>query len=315
MSFYKDKKVVVTGGSGFVGTNFILELLDRGAKVTTHTHIRPMKIQDDRINVIENIDLFKLDDCIKLLDGADYVIHCGGNITNPTEVRTNVQVLLHNINSTGNILEATSKCGLQGYLDINSSTGYPDRRYPVTEEEYWDEEPHDSYFGYGWMRRYKEKMMEFVHGFSDFKVGLARGTATFGPYDNFNLKTCHVVPALINRVLGNENPLIVWGNKDVVRDFLYIKDLVNGALLVLEKGESMRPYNLGAGNPITIGQILDGVISATNKNPIVEWDESKPTTIPFRMVNTDRIKSELGFKQEWTFEQGLQETIDWYLEN
>jgi len=86
-------------------------------------------------------------------------------------------------------------------------------------------------------------------------------------------------------------------------------------LLVLEKGESMRPYNLGAGNPITIGQILDGVISATNKNPIVEWDESKPTTIPFRMVNTDRIKSELGFKQEWTFEQGLQETIDWYLGN
>ena len=217
--FYKDKKVVVTGGSGFVGSNFLLELLERGADITTHTHIRPMEIEDDRIRVVENIDLFKLDDCVKLLEGADYVIHCGGYITNPSEVRTNVQVLLHNINSTANVLEAAAKCGLKGYLDINSSTGYPDRRYPITEDEYWDEEPHESYFGYGWMRRYREKLMEFVSGFSDLKIALGRGTAMYGPHDNFNPKTCHVIPALINRVLSGEDPFVVWGTADVVRDF------------------------------------------------------------------------------------------------
>ena len=107
--FYKDKKVVVTGGSGFVGTNFILELLERGADVTTHTHIRPMEIQDERIRLVKDIDLFKLDDCIKLLYGADYVIHCGGYITNPAQVRTNVQVLLHNINSTANAASSVVK--------------------------------------------------------------------------------------------------------------------------------------------------------------------------------------------------------------
>ena len=313
--FYKDKKVVVTGGSGFVGTNFLLELLERGADVTTHTHIRPMEIEDDRINIIENIDLFKLDDCMKLLDGADYVIHCGGYITNPSEVRTNVQVLLHNINSTANVLEASAKCGLKGYLDINSSTGYPDRRYPITEDEYWEEEPHEADFGYGWMRRYREKLMEFVSSFSDLKIGLGRGTAMYGPFDNFNPKTCHVIPALINRVLSGEDPFVVWGTPDVVRDFLYVRDVVDGALLVLEKGESMKPQNIGAGSPVTVGDIVNAVLKATGKNPKVEYDETKPTTIPFRMVSTDRINNELGFKPKWTFEEGIKNTVDWYIKN
>jgi len=306
--FYKDKKVVVTGGSGFVGTNFLLELLDRGADVTTHTHVRPMEIQDERIKVVKDIDLFKLDDCMKLLDGADYVIHCGGYITNPSEVRTNVQVLLHNINSTANVLEASAKCGLKGYLDINSSTGYPDRRHPVQEDEYWDEEPHESYFGYGWMRRYREKLMEFVSGFSDLKIALGRGTAMYGPYDNFN-------PALIHRVLSGEDPFVVWGTPDVVRDFLYVRDVVDGGLLVLEKGESMKPYNIGAGTAITVGDIVDSILKATDKNPKVVYDETKPTTIPFRMVSTDRIQNELGFEPKWSFEEGIKKTVDWYVNN
>lgn len=313
--FFKNKKIVVTGGSGFVGTNFILELLERDANIITHTHIRPMEIQDERIKVIENIDLFKLEDCMKLLDGADYVIHCGGYITNPSEVRTNVQVLLHNITSTGNVLEAAAKCGLKGYLDINSSTGYPDKRYPIKENQYWEEEPYEAYFGYGWMRRYREKLMEFVSGFSDLKIGLGRATALFGPYDNFNPKTCHVIPALINRVLKDENPFIVWGTPDVVRDFLYVRDVIDGALLVLEKGESMRPYNIGAGTPVTVGDIVDSVLKATDKTPKVEYDSTKPTTIPFRMVDTTRITEELGFKPKYSFEQGIQKTVDWYIRN
>ena len=311
----KNKKVVVTGGSGFVGTNFILELLERGADITTHTHVRPMEIQDERIKLVKNIDLFKLDDCIKLLDGADYVIHCGGYITNPSEVRTNVQVLLHNINSTANVLEAAAKCELKGFLDINSSTGYPDRRYPITEDEYWDDEPYISYYGYGWSRRYREKIMEHCSHFSDMKIGIARGTAMFGPYDNFNSKNCHVIPALINRVLKDENPFVVWGSPDVVRDFLYVKDVVNGALLVLENGESMRPYNLGYGSTINIGQIVDTILKVTDKNPKVEWDNTKPTTIPFRSFNTDRIRNELGFKPKYTFEEGIKETVEWYDKN
>ena len=312
---FKNKKVVVTGGSGFIGTHFINELLDRGAKVKTSIHKRPLKVSDERIEVVENIDLEKLDDAIKLIDGADYVIHTSGYIGHPSGIATDFQIALNQLTVITNELEASYKCGVKGFLDLNSSTGYPDRRYPITEDEYWDDEPYISYYGYGWMRRYREKLMEHTSHLTDMKIGIARGTAIFGPHDNFDLKTCHVVPALLKRVMSDEDPFVVWGSPDVVRNFLYVKDVIKGCLLVLENGESMRPYNVGYGSTVTIGDIVDVILKATGKTPKVEWDNSKPTTIPFRMVSTERITNELGFKPDYTFEDGMRETVDWYLEN
>ena len=222
---------------------------------------------------------------------------------------------MNQLNLIGCVLEACAKEGVKKFLDLNSSTGYPDIREPLTEDMFWVDEPYKSYYGYGWMRRYREKLMEHVSKFSGLEIALARCTAIFGPNDNFNLKTCHVVPALIKRVLNDENPFIVWGSPDVVRDFLYVKDVVNGGLLILEKGESMRPYNLGYGSGITIGEIVDTILKVTGKTPEVQWDETKPTTIPFRAVSVERIKNELGFKPIYTFEQGIEETINWYKNN
>jgi GDP-L-fucose synthase len=314
-NFFKDKKIVVTGGSGFIGSNFILELVKRGIHVTTHTHKSELQIITDNITVIPNIDLTKLEDCMKLLEGADYVIHCGGNIAHPSTVPTDIQISIQHLTIMGTLLDACVKSGVKKILDLNSSTGYPDIREPLNEDQFWVDEPYKSYFGYGWMRRYREKLLEHVSKFSGLEVGLARCTAIFGPYDNFNLKTCHVVPALIKRVLSGEDPLIVWGTPDVVRDFLYIKDVINGALLILEKGESMRPYNLGYGGGITIEEIVNAIVKVTGKDIEIKWDSSKPTTIPFRAVDTSRITNELGFKPEYTFEEGINETINWYKEN
>ena len=311
---YKNKKVVVTGGSGFIGTHFIQELLNRGATVITHTHKNPLKIQDERIEVVENIDLETLDGALNLIVGADYVIHTAGYIGHPSGIATDFQIARNQINVITNVLDACYQAGIEGFLDLNSSTGYPDRRYPITEDEYWDDEPYISYYGYGWMRRYREKVMEHTSHLTDMKIGIARGTAIFGPHDNFDLKTCHVVPALVKRVLSGEDPFAVWGSPDVVRDFLYVKDVVKGCLLVLENGESMRPYNVGYGSTVTIGDIVDVILKVTGKTPKVEWDNSKPTTIPFRMVSTERITNELGFKPDYTFEEGMRETVDWYLE-
>lgn len=314
--FYNDKKVAVAGGSGFIGTHYISELLSQGAQVKTHTHIRPLALDDlSNIEVLENVNLENLDDCFKLVEGADYVVHSGGRICHPSNVPTDIQISMQNIKVTGNLLEASYKSKVKGFLDLNSSTGYPDRRYPITEDEFWDDEPYISYYGYGWMRRYREKLIEHVSHLSNMKIAITRGTAIFGPHDNFDLKTCHVVPALIKRVLSGEDPFVVWGTPDVVRDFLYVKDVVKGALLVLEKGESMRPYNLGYGSTITIGDIVDNILEVTGKNPKVMYDATKPTTIPFRMVSTDRIAQEIGFKPSYSFKEGLEETVDWYLKN
>ena len=312
--FYKGKTVAVAGGSGFIGTHYIEKLLEYGANVITHTHVRPLQVQDERINIIENLDLEKLEDCYKLVEGADYLVHSGGRICHPASVPTDIQVSIQNIKVTGNLLEAAYKSNLKGFLDLNSSTGYPDIRKPIEEDEFWTGEPHDKYYGYGWMRRYREKLMEHVSRFSNMKIALARGTAIYGPNDNFDLKTCHVVPALIKRVLSGENPFEVWGSPDVVRDFLYVKDVVRAGLLILEKGESMRPYNVGSGEAITVGDIVDAILKATERSPKVFYDSSKPTTIPFRMVSTHRLENELGFSKEYSFEQGIAETVKWYKE-
>jgi len=314
-NFLKGKKVVVTGGSGFIGTHFLKELVNRGARVRTSTNKSLLQFDTDEVIVYGGINLLSLDDCIKLTEGADYVIHCAGEVAHPSSVPTDVQISLKQLNLIGNVLEACAKNGVKRFLDLNSSTGYPDIRRPITEDEYWVDEPYKSYYGYGWMRRYREKLMEHVSKFSGLEIALARCTAIFGPNDNFNLKNCHVVPALIKRVLSDENPFTAWGSPDVVRDFLYVKDVVDGALLILEKGESMRPYNLGYGGGITIGEILDTILKVTGKNPEINWDDSKPTTIPFRAVSTDRIKNELGFEPKYTFEQGIKETIEWYIKN
>jgi len=314
-NFLKGKKVVVTGGSGFIGTHFLKELVETGAYIRTSIHKKELKFEHNHIQVFHDIDLMKLEDCVKLTEGADYVIHCAGEIAHPSSVPTDVQISLKQLNLIGNVLEASAKNKVKRFLDLNSSTGYPDIRRPITEEEYWDGEPYQSYFGYGWMRRYREKLMEHVSKFSGLEIALARCTAIFGPHDNFNLKNCHVVPALIKRILDDENPFTAWGSPDVVRDFLYVKDVVEGALLILEKGESMKPYNLGYGDGITIGEILDTILKITGKTPEVIWDDTKPTTIPFRAVSTDRIKNELGFVPKYSFEEGIKETIEWYMNN
>jgi GDP-L-fucose synthase len=315
MNIYKNKKVVVTGGSGFIGTHFIQELLERGANIRTSIHKTPLKIQDDRIEVLENIDLTKFDDVMKLVEGVDIVIHCAGNILHPSTVAADYQVGLSHIVIMTNVLEACYKSNVKKFLDLNSSTGYPDKEHPITEYEYFDGEPYISYYNYGWMRRYREKLMEHTSHLCDMHIGIARGTAIFGPHDNFDLESCHVVPALIKRHLSGEDPFVVWGSPDVVRDFLYVKDVVNGALLILQEGVSMRPYNLGYGSTITIGDIVNTILKITGKAPEVRWNKSKPTTIPFRACSTERIETELGFKPKYTFEKGMKETIDWYENN
>jgi len=309
---YQDKTIVVTGGSGMIGTHMIKELLKRGADVRTHIHKSPLKIDDDRIEILNNIDLTNIDDCIELIDGADYVIHLAGMIANPKYVPTDFQITLNQITCLTNVIDACQRCEVEKFIDLNSGTGYPLKDYPLKEEEYWDGEPYISYYGYGWMRRYREKVLEHCSHISDMKIYISRTTAVFGPHDNFDLETSHVIPALIKRILKGENPFVVWGTPDVVRDFIYVDDVVNGMLLIMDEGNPMEPYNLGSGESITIGRLVESVLSACDLQLNVEWDSTKPTTIPFKLADIDKI-TKLGFVPKYTFEQGIKKTIEWYL--
>ena len=309
---YQDKTIVVTGGSGMIGTHMIEELLKRGADVRTHIHKSPLKIDDDRIEILYDIDLTNIDDCIELIDGADYVIHLAGMIANPKYVPTDFQITLNQITCLTNVIDACQRCGVKKFIDLNSGTGYPLKDYPLKEEEYWDDEPYISYYGYGWMRRYREKVLEHCSHISDMEIYISRTTAVFGPHDNFDLETSHVIPALIKRSFKGENPFVVWGTPDVVRDFIYVEDVINGMLLIMDKGNPMEPYNLGSGESITIGRLVESVLASGDLKLNIEWDSTKPTTIPFKLADISKI-TELGFVPKYTFEQGIKKPIEWYL--
>ena len=122
---YSNKKVIVTGGSGMIGTHMIKRLLKEGAKIKTHTHKKPLRIKDTRIDVVKNINLTKIDDCLKLIKGADIVIHLAGEIANPKYVANDFQITLNQITCLTNVIDASQRCGIEKFIDLNSGTGYP----------------------------------------------------------------------------------------------------------------------------------------------------------------------------------------------
>ncbi|MFZ0053016.1 MAG: NAD-dependent epimerase/dehydratase family protein, partial [Desulfobaccales bacterium] len=185
--------------------------------------------------------------------------------------------------------------------------------YPVKEEEMWSAPPHPVYFGYGWMRRYLELLGEFVSQKSAIGVAICRPTAVYGRHDDFDPKTSHVIPALIRRAVAKEHPYVVWGTGKEIRDFLHITDLVRGCLFLLDKHAVCDPVNIGYGKAVTVKEIVNIILQAAgHEKARVEFDASKPVTIPVRMVDTTKAKKLLDFEPRVTLEEGLRDTVNWY---
>ena len=222
-------------------------------------------------------------------------------------------VMTSNLVLTVQTLQAAWDAGIQRFLVFGSSTGYPATQHPVKEEEMWSGPTHPSYFGYGWMRRYLERISEFVASKTKMGIALVRPTAIYGRYDNFDPVTGHVIPALIRRAAAKENPFEVWGTGNEVRDFLHISDLVRGCLLALEKHAVCDPVNIGYGKTTTIKDVVRGILkAAAHDRAQVVFNSSKPTAIPVRMVDTSKAKRILGFEPSVSLEEGLADTVRWY---
>ncbi len=312
--FYRNMRVLVTGGTGFVGTHLVQELLKQGAKIRVPIHNRPMIINDERIETVY-ADLNILDDCIKISEGMDFVFHAAGTVgaAGETEINTMASIT-KNLVLNAYMLQAAWATGVHRFLIFSSSTGYPAADYAVKEEEMWSGPPHPAYFGYGWMRRYLERLAEFVVSNSRMKIAIVRPSAVYGRYDNFKPATSHVLPALIRRAVAKENPFVVWGTGDEVRDFLHIADFARGCLLMLEKYAEGDAVNIGSGQVVTIKDCVRIVLKAAgHDNAQVIFDSKKPTTIPFRMIDISKAERILNFKPIMNLEDGIRDTTKWYL--
>lgn len=312
--FYHNKKVLVTGGTGFIGSHLVRALLDHGAAVRVPVHNRSLIVKDSGIETV-SADLANLSDCLSVMNRIDYAFHAAGAVgAAGVQGYQLMEGITKNLTLTGNILQAAWAKDVKKIVIFGSSTAYPAYNHPVKEEEMWLDEPHPSYWGYGWMRRYLEKLSEYVSQISPCTVVLIRPSAVYGPGDNFTEKTSHVIPALIKRAVHGESPYVVWGKGDEVRDFIHVSDFARACLLALEKCSHFDPINIGSGRANTIREIVRLILAAVGyKDVPAVFDSTKPITIPFRMIETEKARHLLGFEPHISLDQGIKDTVQWYV--
>jgi len=313
--FYRDKKVLVTGGSGLAGSHLIKALINQGAIVTTIQHKKPIYVNHANLIVI-NGDLCNSDFCWEALEGQDYVFHCAAVTSGAYDIVNNpAKHITSNLVMCARLLEVANLSKVKRFLFMSSTTVYPDGDYPMKESDVWTGEVHPSYQAVGWMKRYVEKLCEFYHDRTDLDTCIIRPANFYGPGDDFSTETGHALPALINRLVNGEDPLSVWGDGEAIRDFLFVQDIVDGMLLIMEHYCCGKALNIGSGEAVSIKDALDIILKILGTNPKIEYDASKPSTIPVRKMNVDLAKKLLDFTPGYSLEDGLKITIDWFKHN
>ena len=310
------KRILITGASGFVGTNFLARLHGRAEFDLTavyHSH-RPQVLHDGVRYV--HADLTDRTSCQEVCEGAEWVCHFAGKLSTTAVMATSpVGPLAENAAIHTNVLEAASRSGVEKLLLLSSTTGYPASSEPLSEEAFFGEDPPTPYEPVGWLSRFVEKVSEqYVRKASSPETVIAlRPTSIYGPHDDFEFETCHALPAMIRRVVERHHPIEVWGSGEDGRDLLYVGDLVDACMLALERCNGFSAYNVGAGASSTINEILDLLIDLDGYSDAkVVHDLARSRHVSVRTFDCSRALNQLGFKASTSLEAGLRETLEWY---
>ncbi len=313
MSFFKGKKVLVTGGTGLIGRPLVDMLIEQEADVTVASLDDPSRAPDGV--KFQRLDLREFSSCMKVCEGQEIVFQLAGVKGSPAmTAKKPASFLVPTVTFSFNMMEAARRSGVERFL-FTSSVGVYQPAEVFYEDSVWTTFPSPNDRFAGWAKRLCELQAEsykIEHNWD--KISIVRPANVYGPFDNFDPENAMVIPSLIHRVLSGENPLTVWGDGAPIRDFIHAKDVARGMLLAVEKGIN-EPINLGSGKGITIKEVAQAVANNVPDGPIsITWDTSKPKGDAKRLMDMSRAKS-YGFECEISIEQGIKETIDWYLNN
>lgn len=317
-SFWKNKKVLVTGGLGFVGSHLVEQLVTMGSKVTILDHVTSKKLINieqvrSKISIV-NGDCDVIADARTACEGQDIVMNLAARVGG---IEYNQQhqgsILSANLNIASTILEAARQSKVSKVLAVSSACVYPrDAHIPTPESEGFRDEPEPTNGGYGWAKRMQELLSKYYSEEYNMEIAVVRPYNTYGPRDHFEPDKSHVIPSLIRRIYNNENPLNVWGSGKQSRAFLYVTDLVHGMLLACEKSTTTNPINLGTDEEVTIKQLVELIISLSNHKITVAFDTSRPDGSPRRNSDNTLAKKLLHFSPRVSLREGLARTVEWY---
>jgi GDP-L-fucose synthase len=318
MGFWKDKKVLVTGGAGFVGSNLVEILVGSEARVTVVDNLENGSLDNfrklkDNIRFIKS-DLRNFKEAKESCRYQEIVMNLAAKVGGIEYNRTHLGTMFKdNILINTNTLEAAREAKVERFLVVSSACVYPrDCTIPTPEEEGFEGVPEPTNEGYGWAKRMAEVQGRLYAQEFGMKIGIVRPYNCYGPRDHFDPKKSHVIPALIKRIFDGEDPLVVWGNGEQSRAFLYVEDFARGLIEVIEKYPVPDPINIGTDEEIKIKDLIKLILKLSSKNPQVFFDTSKPTGQPRRNCDTRKAKEVIGFEAKVSLKEGLKKTIDWY---
>ena len=320
-NFWKNKKVLVTGGAGFIGSHVVEKLILRGAKVFVLDNLQNGNLKN--LKHLGKKYTFIKGDCTdaktaeKACEDMDVVMNLAARVGGIEYNRTHQATMLKDNMLIGTVmLEAARKMNVERFLVVSSACVYPRNcSVPTPESEGFMDEPEPTNGGYGWAKRMNELQGKYYNEEFGIKVGIVRPYNCYGPRDHFDNETSHVIPALIKRVLAGENPIKVWGTGKQTRAFLYVEDLAEGMILAIEKSSVPDPINLGTNQEISINNLIKLILKKSSINAKILFDTSKPDGSPRRNSDNRKAVDKIGFIAKTKLDEGLAKTIEWYKKN
>lgn len=306
----KSSKILVTGGSGFLGSHLVAQLKKRG--VPSNNIIVPRSIETDLRN---------RGNCRRVTKDMDIVIHLAGNVGGIGKNKMLPATLFYDNAIMGiELMEAARINKVKKFVSIGTICAYPKfTPLPFKEEELWSGYPEETNAPYGLAKKMLLVQAQAYRAQYGFNCIYLLPVNLYGPGDNFDPESSHVIPALIKKIVDAKNKgknyIEVWGDGTPTREFLYIEDAARGIVLASERYNKDQPINLGSGLEISIKELLEVIAKILKFKGDIIWDTSQPNGQPKRMLDITKSYREFGFKAKIPFKIGLKRMIKWYLNN
>ncbi|MHB8277833.1 MAG: GDP-L-fucose synthase family protein [Candidatus Humimicrobiaceae bacterium] len=305
----KDKKIIVTGGAGFLG-KFLVKVLEK------------KRYSNIFVPTIEEYDLRKLEDIKRMYKNADanIVIHLAAVVGGIGANRENPGSFFYDNLIMGiQLMEEARLSGIEKFAALGTICAYPKfTPVPFKEENLWNGYPEETNAPYGLAKKMLLVQSQSYRKQYNFNSIYLLPVNLYGPGDNFDPKSSHVIPALIKKFyeakMNGLEEVVVWGSGNATREFLYVKDCAEAIVLATEKYNKPDPVNIGAGFEISIKDLAYKIKNIIGFNGRIVWDTSKPDGQPRRSLDTSKAEKEFGFKAKTSFEEGLKKTIEWYID-